>query len=67
MERNLRLNWQELVKEAVRRRKSQGMTQHELAMFVGLSKPTVNSFEQGKTKISLENALKILKVLGLSE
>ncbi len=67
MERNLRLNWQELVKEAVRRRKSQGMTQYELALFVGLSKPTVNSFEQGKTKISLENALKILKVLGLSE
>lgn len=66
MERNLRINWQELVEEAVRRRKKQGMTQHELALFVGLSKPTVNSFEQGKTKISLENALKILHVLALS-
>ncbi len=30
-----------------------------------LSKPTLNEFEQGKTSITLENALKILKMLGL--
>ena len=66
MERNFRLDWQALVTEAVRRRKEQGLTQHELALFTGISKPTVNNFEQGKTKISVENALKILHALGLS-
>ena len=65
MERNLRLNWPSLVEEAVARRKSQGLTQELLAVLAGVSKPTLNAFEQGKTTITLENALKILRTVGL--
>ncbi|MFT5207855.1 MAG: transcriptional regulator with XRE-family HTH domain [Candidatus Omnitrophota bacterium] len=65
MERNIRLNWQSFVEEAIKRRKEQKLTQEQLAILVGISKPTLNSFEQGKTTIRLDNALKVLKVLGL--
>jgi transcriptional regulator with XRE-family HTH domain len=67
MERNLRLDWQALVVEAVTRRKEQKLTQESLAVLAGVSKPTLNGFEQGKTTITLESALKILRSLGLSE
>ena len=66
MERNIRLNWQEIVKEAVARRKQQGLTQKQLAVLAGVSGPTVNSFEQGKLTLTLESASKILKCLGLA-
>lgn len=65
MERNIQLNWQGFVQEAVKRRKEQKLTQEQLAILAGVSKPTLNSFEQGKTTIKLDSALKILKVLGL--
>lgn len=65
MERNLRLNWQAIVEEAIKRRKQQHLTQEQLAMLAGVSKPTLNGFEQGKTNITLTNAIKILKTLGL--
>jgi len=65
MERNIRLNWQAFVEEAIKRRKEQRLTQEQLAAIAGISKPTLNSFEQGKTTITLENAIKILKTLGL--
>ncbi len=66
MERNIRLDWSSLVAEAIRRRKEQGLTQKQLAVFVGLSSPTVNAFEQGKQTITLESAVKILASLGLA-
>ena len=66
MERNIRIDWQSIVKEAVKRRKEQNLTQEQLAVIVGVSKPTLNGFEKGKQNIKLENALKILKALGLS-
>ena len=66
MERNIRLNWQGFVEAAVRRRKEQKLTQEQLAVLAGVSKPTLNSFEQGKTTIKLDSALKILRVLGLA-
>ena len=66
MERNIRLNWQDLVDEAIKRRKSQRLTQEQLAMLADVSKPTLNNFEQGKTNITLENAMKILRSLGLA-
>ncbi len=66
MERNLRLNWPELVKAAIERRKDQGLTQEQLAVLAGVSKPTLNGFEQGKTTLTLGNALKILCALGLA-
>ncbi|WP_075553250.1 helix-turn-helix domain-containing protein [Candidatus Paracaedibacter symbiosus] len=65
MERNIRLNWPDFINEAIKRRKSQKLTQEQLAILAGVSKPTLNNFEQGKTTITLENAIKILRVLGL--
>ena len=66
MERNLCLDWQALITEAIQRRKQQQLTQEQLATLAGVSKPTLNNFEAGKTNITLENALKILRTLGLS-
>lgn len=65
MERNIRLNWSDLVDEAVKRRKAQGLTQEQFAILSGVSKPTLSHFEQGKTTITVQNALKILKELSL--
>ena len=67
MEWNLRLDWQKIVKEAVKRRREQKLTQEELSVLAGVSKPTLNHFEQGKTNIKLENVIKILKSLGLAK
>ena len=66
MERNLRLDWQSLVIEAVKRRKEQKLSQKKLAVLAGVSGPTVNAFEQQKTSITLESALKILRCLGMA-
>jgi transcriptional regulator with XRE-family HTH domain len=67
MERNICLNWQAFVEEAVKRRKSQRLSQKQLAILAGVSKPVVVNFEHGKTNITLLNALKILQLLGLYE
>lgn len=66
MERNIRLDWQEIVQEAVRRRGEQRLTQEQLAVLAGVSKPTLNRFERGRTSIRLDSAFKILRVLGLA-
>lgn len=66
MECNVRLDWQSFVVEAVKRRKEQRLTQEQLAVLAGVSKPTLNSFEQGKTNLRLDSAIKILKMLGLA-
>lgn len=66
MERHIFLDWQSIVTEAVKRRKNLKMTQEEFAMLAGVSKPTLNSFEQGKTNIKVDSAIKILKMLGLA-
>lgn len=66
MERNIFLNWEELVQEAIIRRKQQKLTQKQLAVLCGVSGPTVNGFEQGKTNIMLESVLKILRCLDLA-
>lgn len=66
MERNIRLDWQEIVTEAINRRKQQRLTQKQLAVLAGVSGPTVNNFEQGRHSITLESAFKILQSLGLA-
>jgi len=66
MERNLCLNWEQIVKEAIRRRKEQNLTQEQLALLCGVSKPTLIQFEKGKTTLKLNSALKVLKILGLA-
>lgn len=65
MERHIRLNWKELIFEAIKRRKEQRLTQGQLAVLAGVSKPTLNRFEQGKANITLESVIKIVRVLGL--
>ncbi len=50
------LNWQSFVQKAIKRRKEQKLTQEQLAVLAGVSKPTLNSFEQGKTTIRLDSA-----------
>ncbi len=66
MKRDIRLNWQGLVEEAIKRRKAQRLTQEQLAVLAGVSKLTVNAFEQGKLAITLEKAVQIFKVLGMA-
>jgi len=66
MERNIRLNWPNIVAEAIKRRKEQRLTQAQLAVLCAVSKPTLNSFEQGRTNITLDSALKILRNLDLA-
>ncbi|NGZ95631.1 MAG: hypothetical protein CV089_05790 [Nitrospira sp. WS110] len=66
MERHLRLDWPGLVEEAIRRRKAQQLSQKTLAVLAGVSGPTVNAFEQQKTTLTLDSALKILRCLGLA-
>ena len=66
MERNLRLDWHSLVEEAVKRRKEQKLSQKRLAVLAGFSGPTVNDFEQQRTTLTLESALKILRCLGMA-
>ncbi len=65
MERFVRFNWQDIVIEAIKRRKEQNLTQEQLSVLAGVSKPTLISFEKGKTSIKIESMLKIIHVLGL--
>lgn len=67
MERNFRLDWPSLVKEAISRRKQQKLTQDQLSTLVGISKPTLVAFEKGKTTLRLETCLAILEALGMVE
>ena len=67
MERNIRLNWNLLVEEAIRRRKERKISQRRLAAIAEVSQPTVSRFEQRKDDIQLSSAIKILSTLGLVE
>ena len=67
MERNIRLNWNLLVEEAIKRRKERKISQRRLAAIAEVSQPTVSRFEQRKDDIQLSSAIKILSVLGLVE
>jgi transcriptional regulator with XRE-family HTH domain len=66
MERNLRLNWPAFVEEAIKRRKEQRLTQAQLAVLAGVSKPTLNRFEQGELNIRLDLVVRILNMLGMA-
>ena len=67
MERNIRLNWNLLVEEAIKRRKERKISQRRLAAIAEVSQPTVSRFEQRKDDIQLSSAIKILSTLGLVE
>lgn len=67
MENNIRFDWQSIIKEAVKRRKEGGLTQKQLALLAGVSKPTLINFEKGELSISLKNAFKVLQAVGLEQ
>jgi transcriptional regulator with XRE-family HTH domain len=61
------LNWDDLVKEALRRRKAEGVTQREHAALASVSIPTMGAFERGERTLTLAKAFDILRVVGLIE
>ncbi len=65
MERDIRLNWNLLVEEAIKRRKEQKISQRHLAAIADVSQPTVSRFELRRKDIQLSSAFKILETLGL--
>lgn len=70
MPKNLRgitLNWQELVAEAIRRRKAEKLTQREHAALASVSIPTIVGFDRGEQTLTLAKAFDILRVVGLLE
>jgi len=65
MERDLQLDWQEIVDEAHRRRKERKLPMRRLAAQANVSLPTVLRFEKNQRDIQLSSALAILNVLGM--
>jgi DNA-binding XRE family transcriptional regulator len=65
MERNVQLDWQGLVKEAIRRRKENKLSQKHLAVIAGINHVSVIKFEKMKENIELKTAFAILRVLGI--
>lgn len=61
------LNWPVVVREALRRRKTEGMTQKEHAALSGVSIPTIASFDRGETTLTLAKAFDILRAVGMIE
>ncbi|HYW15396.1 MAG TPA: helix-turn-helix transcriptional regulator [Allosphingosinicella sp.] len=61
------LNWRDLIEEAVRRRKSENLSQAALAAIAGVSRATVLSFERGDTNLQLSKVFDLLTALGLLE
>jgi hypothetical protein len=59
------LNWQDLVEEALRRRKDERLTQREHAALANVSIPTMSAFERAETTLTLAKAFDILRVVGL--
>jgi transcriptional regulator with XRE-family HTH domain len=59
------LNWQNLVDEALRRRKQERLTQREHAALANVSIPTMSAFERAETTLTLAKAFDILRVVGL--
>jgi transcriptional regulator with XRE-family HTH domain len=65
MERDLQLDWQEIVDEAHRRRKERKLPMRRLAAQANVSLPTVLRFEKNERDIQLSSVLAILNVLGM--
>lgn len=61
------LNWRALVSEAIRRRKSEKLTQREHAALASVSIPTIVAFDRGERTLTLSKAFDILRVVGLIE
>jgi transcriptional regulator with XRE-family HTH domain len=65
MERDFQVDWAELVEEAHRRRKAQGISMRRLAALANVSLPTVLRFEKNERDIQVSSVLAILGALGM--
>ncbi|MGB9464674.1 MAG: helix-turn-helix domain-containing protein [Candidatus Acidiferrum sp.] len=65
MERNIRLNWEVIVREARKRRKERGLTQQHLAALAKVGRSTLLRFENKKGNVTLSSVLRILGVLDM--
>ncbi len=65
MERNIQLDWQALVGEAIKRRKENRLTQKHLAAIAGVNHLGVIKFEKMQENLELKTVFSILRVLGL--
>ena len=61
------LNWRALIREALKRRKAEKLTQKQHATLAGVSIPTIIAFDRGERTLSLSKAFDILRVVGLLE
>ena len=61
------IDWPALVREAVRRRKAEKLTQRDHAALAGVSVPTIVAFDRAETTLTLAKAFDILRVVGLIE
>ncbi|MCR4376539.1 MAG: helix-turn-helix domain-containing protein [Rhodospirillales bacterium] len=59
------LDWPSIVDEALKRRRDEGLTQKEHAAIAGVSIPTIIAFDRKQTRLSLNKAMDILRVVGL--
>ena len=65
MERNVRLNWEMIVRAARERRKERGLTQQHLAALANVGRSTLNRFENQSGDVTLSSVLQILGVLDM--
>jgi transcriptional regulator with XRE-family HTH domain len=65
MERDVRLDWEGIVREARRRRKQRRLTQEHLAALAKVGRSTLVRFENEKADLTLSSALRILGVLDM--
>jgi transcriptional regulator with XRE-family HTH domain len=65
MERNVRLNWEVVVRQARERRKERGLTQQHLAALANVGRSTLNRFENQSGDVTLSSVLRILGVLDM--
>ena len=59
------IHWNEVIQEAIQRRKKLRLSQKRFAALCGVSAPTICRFERGQKDIQLSSLLKILNALGI--
>jgi DNA-binding XRE family transcriptional regulator len=65
MERNIQLDWESLVREAIKRRQENKLSQKHLAAIAGVNHVSVIKLEKMQENMELKTAFAILRVLGL--
>ena len=65
MERNIRLNWEVIVRQARERRRKRGLTQQHLAALANVGRSTLNRFENQSGDVTLSSVLRILGALDM--